>query len=361
MPTIYCDEAGNSGENLFDKEQPIFVLASNDFGRSEALTLLNHVRSPQGGEPKFKTLKKTSDGISRLTRLLADPRLNNSRIVIDVYHKRFMVVAKMVDLIAETLAHEMGEDMYLRGSNLAMSNMLYYCMPAFCGEETTDRFLRSFTDLMRRRTESHAAAFFKSGQAMLGASSSEEFKDYLRPFTDPRLFDVWFEGINPLALDPAIPALFQHINAWGIRKSERLRIIHDRSKPVLASQQDFENMMALGEEQSALIGYDRRQFQFPLRAESLEQGDSLEHPQLQLADLCAGAINHLFKCRETGELDDLATAIRDLGCIEWAINGVVPSPDVTPEALGTDSTDGINPIDPMVGYLHRRRSQRRTE
>ena len=257
--------------------------------------------------------------------------------------------------------NEMGEDMYFRGYNLAMSNMLYYCMPAFCGEETTDHFLRSFTNLMRRRTESDAAVFFKSGQAMLEASCSEEFKDTLLPFTDRRLFDVWSEGINPLALDPAIPALFQHINAWGIRKSERFRVIHDRSKPVLASQQAFENMMALGEEQSALVGYDRRQFQFPLRSESLEQGDSLEHPQLQIADLCAGAINHLLKCRELGELDDLATAIRDLGCIEWVINGVIPSPDVTPEALGTDSTDGINPIHPMVGYLHRRRSQRSTE
>lgn len=361
MSIIYCDEAGNSGENLLDKEQPFFVLASNDFGRSEAILLLDHVYSPQGGEPKFKTLKKTSDGIRRLTRLLADPRLNNNRVVIDVYHKRFMVVAKMVDLIAETLIHETDGDLYLRGANLAMSNMLYYCMPTFCGELVTDRFLRSFTDLMRQRTEAHAAAFFREGQAMLEASSNEEFKVVLRPFTDPLVREVWFEGINPLALDPAIPALFQHINAWGIRKPDRFRVIHDRSKPVLASQQIFENMMAHNEEQSALIGYDRRQFKFPLRAESLEQGDSLEHPQLQLADLCAGAVSYFFKCREVGKLDELAMAICNLGCIEWAINMVVPSPDVTPEELGTNSEDGINPVDPLVAYLHNQRSQRLSE
>jgi hypothetical protein len=251
--------------------------------------------------------------------------------------------------------HEIGEDLYLRGANIAMSNMLYCCMPPFCGEQLTDRFLQSFAALMRERTEACAAAFFAAGHAVIDASTNERFKDTMRPFADPRLFNIWFDGIGPLALDPAIPSLFQHIHAWGTRKAERFRIIHDRSKPVLASQKNFEDMMAIGNEPSASIGYDRRKFKFPLRAESLEQGDSQEHPQLQIADLCAGAISHFFNCLEAGELDDLAVAFRDLGCTDWVVNSVTPSKDVTPKDLGTDSEDGINPIDPMVSHLRRRR------
>ena len=79
----------------------------------------------------------------------------------------------------------------------------------------------------------------------------------------------------------------------------------DRSKPVLASQQQFEEMMALGNEPSMLLGYDRRKFKFPLQAISLEQGDSLDHPQLQIADICPGGIAHFIKGREAGQLDDL--------------------------------------------------------
>lgn len=356
LSIIYCDEAGNSGENLLDKEQPFFVLASNDFSQSEAASLLEHVNSQQGGEPKFKTLKKTPDGIKRLTCLFADPRLNNCRVVVDVYHKRYMVVTKMVDLIAETIFHQSGEDLYQRGANIAMSNMLYYCMPTFCGEDNTDRFLQSFVDLMRNRTEASARVFFDIGRDMVNASVNEKFKESLWLFTEPKLFNDWFEGINSLALDPAIPALFQHINAWGLRKQNRFRIIHDRSKPVLASQQVFESMMALDDESSSTIGYDRRQFKFPLRAESLEQGDSHVHPQLQLADICAGAFNHLFKCKETNKFDNLATIIHDLNCVEWEINGIMPSFDITPEELGTDSADGVNPIDPIAAYVNRRRS-----
>ena len=127
MSELYCDEAGNSGQNLLDPEQPTFVLASTDLGRSEATELLDVVRSPQGGEPKFKTLKRTTDGVRRLTRLFTDPRLNKSRIAITAFHKRYMVVTKMVDLISETVFHGIGEDLYKRGANIAMSNMLYYC------------------------------------------------------------------------------------------------------------------------------------------------------------------------------------------------------------------------------------------
>ena len=53
----------------------------------------------------------------------------------------------------------------------------------------------------------------------------------------------------------------------------------------------------------------------------------------------------------TGRLDDLAIAIRDLGCIEWVINGVVPSTDVTPQELGTDSEDACNPFDAIANYF----------
>lgn len=351
MATIYCDESGNSGERLLDNDQPFFVLASNDYSLAEARDLLNHVHSPQAVEPKFKTLRKSPDGIRRMTNFLADPRLNRSRVVIDVYHKPFMVVTKLVDLIAETLAYDMGVDLYLNGGNLAMANMLYCCMPAFCGEDRTNAFLQSFVDLMRERTDAYAQAYFTAGKAMVEYSSNEDFKACLFPFTEPSLFQAWFGCINEMALEPAIPALFLHIHEWGKRKGRRFEVIHDSSKPVLASREMFESMMAVAGEQSQQVGYDRRKFLFPLRATSLSQGDSSVLPQIQVADLCAGALNHFLKCQASGELDGLAIAIRDLGCIEWVINGVVPSANVTPRDLGTDSDDGCNPVDAISNYF----------
>jgi hypothetical protein len=355
---IYCDEAGNSGQNLLDPEQPVFVLASTDFGVLESAELIQKVSSPQGGEPKFSTLKRTRDGQRRLGYLLTDPRLNKSRVVLTAFHKRYMIVTKMVDLIAETIFHQLGKDLYKRGANIAMSNMLYACMPVFCGGTTTDQFVQAFVDLMRFRTDQHVEKFYIAGAAMVEACSDEDFCRSLYPFTERQLFHDWFDGIGEFALDPAIPALFQHIAAWGVRKSDRFKVIHDQSKPVIATKVQFEAMMAQSQELSTLVGYDRRKFRFPLRAVSVEQGNSVDHPQLQIADICAGSLVHFLKRRETGQLDELASLVKDL-CLDWVVDAIVPSKSITPSELGTDDSSGMNPIDPIVLHALKKRAASR--
>jgi hypothetical protein len=357
MTTIYCDEAGNSGANLLDPDQPCFVLASNDFSREEAESLLEHVRSAQGAEPKFTSLKKSGAGVDKLIRFLADPRLNGERVLVDVFHKKFMVTTKMVDLIAETVIHKIGGDLYEQGANIAMSNMLHHCMPVFCGQENTDRFLTTFVELVRRGGEREIDAFYEAGRIMVNATHSRDFKRDLFPFTERQLLPIWFgEHINSLALDPAIPALFGHIATWGNRKSDRFHVVHDDSKPILASQATFDSMLALTGEESHLIGYDRRKMRFPLRAATLSQADSTNHPQLQVADLCAGVLNHFNRCWMAEEYDELAEATRELNRLEWVFDGVVPSTDVTPEALGTSEVGGSNAVEAMTEYLRRRQN-----
>ncbi|CAJ0807722.1 hypothetical protein P3T32_005198 [Ralstonia sp. GP73] len=354
MSTIYCDEAGNSGERLIDAEQPHFVLVSNDFGKEEATSLLSHVQSPQGAEPKFKTLRKSSDGVNRLIRFLSDPRLDNSRLVIHCFDKRFMVVTKMVDLIIETLQHEMGRDLYQGGTNLAMSNMMHFCLPEFCGKAVTEKLLEAFVNLMRTRTDESVHAYYFAAREAREASVDNDFKNFLAPFADHELFHTWFDGIGPSVLEPAIPALFSQLGVWSARKSDRFRVVHDKSKPILATQNQFEQMMATSGEPSLLVGYDRRKFHFPLRATSLEQGDSKEYPQIQVSDLCVGAVARFMKYKDSGVSDPLNDAFVELVGHHWEFDGVMPSTAVTPKDLKTDSADAGNPIDAILHYLERR-------
>lgn len=359
MTTIYCDEAGNTGANLLDLEQPFFILASNDFSEEEASALLEHVRSDQGAESKFSTLRRRPEGIARLIRFLSDPRLNKDRVCMDVFHKRYMIVTKLVDLIAETLIHKIGGDLYERGGNIAMSNLLYYCMPTFCGQERTDAFLQTFVDLIRHGPDQAKNAFYEAGRQLVNASANEGFKEDLMYFTEPALFDSWYHGFDWSALDPAIPALFHQIVVWGERKQSRFHVVHDHSKPILASADTFALMMAGPGEESRIIGTDRRKIAFPLRATSLSQGDSAAYPQPQVADLCAGAINHFYKCHIADHSDDLSKAVEALGCLDWGSNFILPQPHVTPETLGTDDSSGTNSVEEMLRYLDRKRSPHR--
>ena len=185
------------------------------------------------------------------------------------------------------------------------------------------------------------------------------FATYLSPAIDPTQFHDWFDEIGSLSLDPAVPALFDQITVWGKRKAERFRIVHDRSKPILASNVLFHSFMAEVEEEIETIGYDRRQFHFPLKATALDDGDSRLVPQLQVADLCAGCINHFMKCREAAQQDRLSEGIAAAGCLEWFVNALLPSAEVTPDELGTRQGGGVNPVDPMVQRAARARSSSR--
>ena len=348
MSAIYCDEHGNTGQRLLDPEQPVFALAATDYSAAEATELLEHVRSQTADEVKFKTLRKTPAGRARLARLLTDPRLNPTRVTAFSMDKRYMVVTKLVDLIMETVLNRMGVDLYERGANLATANMIYTCAPVLSGEQEFDSMLEAFVDLARFRGLAHVTAYLDAGARLLQACHDKEMRGFLAGFFDPELVPVWLPSLPEHILDPAIPALFVLIDAWGKRKQERFSVVHDQSKTIVESVSYFESMMARANEQSALVGYDRRKFLFPLRATGLAMGDSKTYPQLQIADICAGATAHFMTCRLTGKQDPLMDLLEQSMCIEWSIDGLFGTADVTPEALGTDGGGGSNPVDPLA-------------
>jgi hypothetical protein len=346
---IYCDENGNTGERLLDAEQPFFVLASNDYSKGEAEELVRGLLSQGAAEAKFKTLKKTPSGRARLAQLLVDPRFNAARIAAFVIDKRFMVFTKLVDIVMETLLHEArGVDLYKSGANLATANMMHYVVPAFCGQSTTIEMLEAFVQLVRRRAPKDIDRYVAAGLALVEACSDREMKDFLRPFFSRQLLPRWLPSQPENALDPAIPSLFKLIDTWGRRKLDRFTVVHDRSKPIIASEELFKRMMAEANEGSRLIGYDRRKFLFPLLADGLLHEDSALFPQLQLADVCAGALSHYLRCKREGIKDEICEVMDATDALSWVVDAMCPSPAVTPQDLGTEDESGTNPLDPFV-------------
>jgi hypothetical protein len=66
---IYVDESGNTGENLIDPAQPVFVLGSVSLDDASSAALVTRVtrQLPIGhGEPKYTSLAKTNVGRNAL-------------------------------------------------------------------------------------------------------------------------------------------------------------------------------------------------------------------------------------------------------------------------------------------------------
>ena len=350
-PTVFFDEAGNTGAALTDSAQPVFVLASTGLTDDEAEGVLGVVRTPQAKEAKFSALRKSDSGRRRLLDLVGSTQLGPERVKSLVMHKRFMVVSKLVDIIEETLMHESGIDLYERGANLALANLHYLVSPVFCGEQRFDEFLASFVEMIRRPTPTSKARFFQAARGMYDGCSDADHKASFAPYIyAERCIDDILDGVTYLALDPAIPSFFALCTAWGSQIGEPFHAVHDASKPMAAERSTFEAMMDPAIE-AAIIGYDRRKFEFPLKATGITFADSLDHPALQLADLIAGATAHWAASLARGEKDEFAEALAASGVQRFAFDALWPTPDVTPEALGTGEVGGLNAIEHMTKAL----------
>ncbi len=347
---VHFDEAGNTGAALLDTDQPVFVLASTDFTRAEAEELLGCVRTQQTKEVKFTALRRSEAGKRRLLNFLASPLLTPLRAKVSIAHKRYMAICKAVDIIEETLAHQSGLDLYERGANIAIANLHFCVTPVFCGQQHLDAFLAAFVQMVRTPDPEAKASFFAAVRALHDNCREPRYLSAFGPYLYAEaVIDDLLEGIDYTALDPAIGFVFNQLSHWGKQFGREFLAIHDVSKPVAGEQATFEAMMN-PTAQPKLIGYDRRKFEFPLRF-----ADSHDLPQLQVADLLAGAMAYFGSAVARSARDDLANQLEHVGIERFTIHAIWPSPDVTPQRLGTEEVGGINAANFMADALAKMR------
>lgn len=355
LPVVFCDEAGNSGPALLDPNQPVFVLASHNYSEEECDRLLANVRSSQGGEPKFSTLRKSDSGRRRLVAFFEQPALSPDRIVCTLDHKRFVIVAKIVDVLIEYVAHREGVDLYERGANIGYANLLFHVMPVLFGEKAFGGMIEGFVNMIRQPNREKIDRFFYWCERAYKARKDDN-RDMLIPILIARRhINEIVKANSPGSIDPAVHNFVNHCIVWGdSRFKSDFRVVHDRSKPLFASRDILAAFMEANIEPKT-IGYDRRKFTFPLRARELEFADSHSSVQLQVADLIAGAVMAVGAHRAVGSYEDLAPVLQNVGVEKLVTDCLWPSLAVTPEQLGTVEVGGINMADYVGEYLTARK------
>lgn len=352
MRLISLDESGNTGPDLFNKDQPVFVLSSTDITTAEAEQLLSQVRTHQAPEAKFTSLKKSNAGRKRVARFLESAKAYADRIRTTYYHKRYMVVTKVVDVLIETSAHRDGIDLYKDGANIATANYHYFCMPTFCGKERTQDFLDAFVSMTRTRDQSSIDQFYYQAWQIHAASIDKRYSTSIAPIlaTEPMIHDI-LEHNGPASIDPAIPSFFEHCAYWGDALGEHFDVLHDQSKTLFQEKESVELFMSK-DIPYAEIGYDRRKYGFPLKANGISFGDSKTDPRLQVVDLVAGSSCYWATTLARGQTDDaFGKQLNELGMPLFTANALWPSLDVDPKAMGTVHDGGINAVDYMTEQL----------
>lgn len=353
IATIYLDESGNTGHNIVDENQPIFTLSGCKYSNSEAEKLLVLTGSKSPLEAHFKNLKRRKSGQDGIVRLMSHQLINKDRVKVELFHKNFMVTTKIVDLLIEHMLHLNGYDLYVNGANIGLSNMWFYCMPTFCGQDRVKAMYKSFVNMIKKQSEESIDSFYQSVEALKENSIHENFKEDLNLILHTRNYvhDA-LNGIDKTSLDPSIPALFSQCVSWGEVHQKGFHIIHDDSHSIEKQKVMFSQFMDWTQS-SIELGYDRRKFKLPLRGKSLKFSSSESHPQLQVADIVASSMAYWADGVARDEKDDyLFLELNKLNLDKLTTNNKIwPTQDVTPSDLGTVHDGGLNAADHGAYFL----------
>lgn len=317
MATIYCDEAGFTGNNLLDREQEHFVFGSVAIEPDDARSLVEQVIRDfrlGGLELKGSRLLKTNQGrraISFLLRKVAP----QAKLV--VHLKKFALASKFFEYIFEPTFSDCSSLFYDLNFHQFISNVLYVHFIA--SPQSAEQLFEEFAGMMRSLDPSRMAAF-SPGDVLLVNPDDVMKSIALFAFLNKRHLDEELasirghEGVQHWVLDLTMTSLYVHLCAWGER-FEVLEVYCDESKP-LKSDVQFLNVMVGRREREYVTwpSHQRQQLVTFNLARPVDLVESSQHPGIQIADVLASTLAWSLRERESDDAREWLSIVESCGC-----------------------------------------------
>jgi hypothetical protein len=346
---ISCDEAGFTGNNLLNPDQPFFSYASHDLSFDEAHALIRQVRAKhpvQMPELKASKLLKSKRGRELICDVLD---AMSGRYIVTLYDKRYSLAAKLFEYIYEPV--------------LQSNNVLFY-------RHNVHRFVAMYFFLLMRdksieRLAHEFEAFMRSldpGDApnLLGARSGAnpligQILRFVRGYNVVIAREARELGrleSDNWILDLTGAAVSSHLAAWG-QLHPLIEVVCDESKPLKALTGLHDAMVNRPEVVHVEVFGRRRALTWNM-SKPLAFAPSADHAGIQLADLIAGVTAAIPGGRS--ELTELGQRLErhlhhdcvlpDFGILD--LNGdEAPVSWLVLEELATRADRGDDPLDGM--------------
>lgn len=343
---IYFDESGNSGQNLLDPNQPIFVIASHNFTEEETRNILSPIEST-GEEIHFARLKKYKKLQRQVIKSLGSTFIKTERVKIIYYHKKFALVAHLVDQLIEKSFYHRGLDLYKKGLNISYSNSIYYLGEHEWDKELYEHFLGNFQKMMRDLSTESVENFYRSAD-MLSNSLKGYQKELLEPVMESELYiDSILGALRKYSIDLTLPSITVLSDSWFKETGESLEIVHDDSKQVEFWKNFIFYLSNMLGSEKVEVGYDYRKMTYPLSIDSVTMESSKSVVQIQLADLIASSFAYCVKRISVDKAsdDEFANDIFNSRLGQIDTRPIMPTNKLTPKQLKTQNDKGINPLD----------------
>ena len=291
---IYCDESGYSGNNLIDRDSPIFAYASVPVNHEEATEYVNNIIKKyklQGGELKGRNLLKSSKGKKVIPEILSTFK---DRIKVGVYHKKFNLACKFYEYIFEPPLSEKSSLFYQIKFHRFISNILY--LDFVCLSEDAEKIFSDFQKLMSLE-DTEPNSLFSSSKTPDISPTLDDIKTFCihhRNTINQELNSLRGTDIGKWILELSTSALFSILCDWG-KEFNQLKVFCDVSKPLKENNGLLDTM--IGREDKIYTDFFQgveEPITFNLSQE-VQFVESDKFPGIQIADVAAAACACAFR------------------------------------------------------------------
>ncbi len=212
---------------------------------------------------------------------------------IGIAEKRYCIYAQIVDVLIETMAHSIGENIYASRGNLIMANLLYTFAVNHSNQPLVHAFEKTFVHMIREQDYPSITDFYQKANILYNdVDTNKEFKEMLKFVIVSRLTVKDAFTDDKFYLDNTLTLFVSLVFAWYKHTGMLLDIKFDDSP--IATKEDLIRQLMKKREYSITIGPKKMAHQYPLPIEYLELVDSSESLGIQIADIIASAANFIL-------------------------------------------------------------------
>ena len=309
--TVYCDDAGFTGDHLLNLEQPFFGYSAVAISPEEASDIIAELRARfriRDPELKGKNLYPRSYAPELITWLLG--RLG-PRASVAVSNKLYSLACKFFEYVFEPVIADNNFFFYERGFHLHIATVIWAHL--IQDDHNAARIASQFEDLMRRGS-GPAPPFFDPHVHSAGPEAIDMIQRFAHASRSrieqemDGLADA--EGRIKWVLDLSFSSAKSVLCTLGERFGQ-LDVTFDESKPLQAYRDFFDNFIDRSEIPYVTMRGRTAPLIFNL-AKPVAFGSSKHEPGLQLADIVASFGALASRDRETVR----GAALLDV-CLPW--------------------------------------------
>lgn len=338
---IYIDEAGNTGQDLLNQDQKVFILSSNNFNDFE----INELKAifQDSNELHFVKLKRSKKGREAIVSFLNHRLITERNIISVVAHKEFITAAQIVDKLIEPVLFDRDIDIYKSGENISYANFIFYFGNFFWDKELYNNMINSFIKMIRSKDKNDIDNFYKVVLQLYNTdTNNKELIDLI--LLSKRQINRILENANKFTIDVTLSSFYVLCDLWFKKTTQKLDIIQDNSKQIETQNEFIEFTKSINIEPRE-IGYGSRKLVFPTQINSLKLVDSEEFSGVQISDLIASSLAFMYN-NSNPKQEKFVEQIKESKLLQLANNHTIwPTKEVALEEFNMETGEGENIID----------------